>query len=139
MTGQEGFEDFKQKLVDENEQKYGKEARAKYGDAAVDESNARVRGLTKEQYDKGEQLRIGVEEALQAAFEAGDPAGELAQRACDLHRQWLCVYNPEYSKEYHRGLGEMYVADERFRANYDKLAPGCTEFFRDAINIFCRE
>ncbi len=40
-------------------------------------------------------------------------------------------------KEYHKGLGEMYVADERFRANYDKIALGCTEFLRDAINVYC--
>lgn len=40
-------------------------------------------------------------------------------------------------KEYHKGLGEFYVADERFRANYDKLASGCTEFLRDAINVYC--
>jgi len=31
----------------------------------------------------------------------------------------------------------MYIADERFRANYDKLAPGCTEFLRDAIDVYC--
>jgi hypothetical protein len=139
MTDQEKFEGFKQNLIDENEQTYGKEIRAKYGDTIVDESNATVKGLTKEQYDKGEQLRFEMEEALKAAFETGDPAGELAQKACDLHKQWLCIYNPKYSKEYHVGLGEMYVADERFRANYDKLAPGCTEFLRDAINIYCVE
>ena len=139
MTDEEKFEGFKQKLIDENEQKYGKEVRAKYGDTAVDESNAKVRGLTKEQYEKGEQLRIEIEEALKAAFETGDPAGELAQKACDFHKQWLCIYNPKYSKEYHIGLGEMYVDDERFRANYDKLAPGCTEFLRDAINIYCNK
>jgi len=75
-----------------------------------------------------------MEAALKAAFDDGDSAGELAQKACDLHRQWLCVFYPKYSREYHRGLGEMYVADERFRANYDKIAPGCTEFLRDAIN-----
>ena len=37
------------------------------------------------------------------------------------------------------GLGEMYVADERFKAYYDKIAPGCAEFLRDAINIYCGE
>jgi len=139
MTDQEKFEGFKQNLIDENEQKYGKEIRKKYGNQAMDESNAKVKGLTKEQYDEGERLRLDIEETLKAAFESGDPADELAQKACDLHRQWLCLYNPKYSKEYHMGLGEMYVADERFRANYDKLAPGCTEFLRDAINIYCNK
>ena len=137
MSDQEKFEGLKQSLIDENERKYGAEIREKYGDTAVDESNSKLKGLTQEQYDEGERLRIEMETALKAAFDVGDPAGELAQRACDLHRQWLCVFYPKYSKEYHMGLGEMYVADERFRANYDKLAPGCTEFLRDAINIYC--
>jgi hypothetical protein len=33
----------------------------------------------------------------------------------------------------HRGLGEMYVADERFRGHYEDLAPGLAEFVRAAI------
>jgi len=137
MSDQEKFEGLKQSLIDENERKYGAEIREKYGYSAIDESNAKLKGLKQEQYDEGERLRIELETALKAAFDDGDPAGELAQKACDLHRQWLCVFYPKYSKEYHMGLGEMYVADERFRANYDKLAPGCTDFLRDAINIFC--
>jgi DNA-binding transcriptional MerR regulator len=137
MSDQEKFEGFKQKLVDENEQKYGAEIRAKYGDVIVDESNAKLKGLTQEQHDEGVRLYAEMEETLKAAFETGNPAGELAQKACDLHRQWLCVMYPKYNKEYHKGLGEMYAADERFRVNYDKIAPGCTEFLRDAINIYC--
>lgn len=138
MSDKEKFEGFKQKLIDENEQKYGAEIREKYGDHAIDESNARLKGMTQEQYDRSESLRLAYEDALVSAIATGDPAGELAQKACDLHKQWLCVFYADYSKEYHKGLGEMYVADERFKVNYEKLAPGCTEFFRDAINIYCK-
>jgi len=138
MTDKEKFEGFKQSLIENNEQQYGSEIREKYGNKAIEESNAALKGLAKEQYEKSEQLRLTLEETLKAAFNTGDPAGELAQKACDIHRQWLCVFYPKYSKEYHMGLGEMYVADERFRANYDKLAPGCTEFLRDSISIYCK-
>jgi len=137
MSDKEKFEGFKQNLIDENEKKYGAEVRAKYGEQAMDTSNKHLKGLTQEQYDQSERLRLALEETLKAAFVTRDPAGELAQQAADLHRQWLCVLTPLYDKEYHMSLGEMYVADERFRANYDKLAPGCTEFLRDAINIYC--
>jgi len=138
MSNQEKFEGYKQGLIDENERKYGAEIRSKYGDKAVDESNAQLKGLTKEQYAEGERLRLEFEETLKAAFITGDPAGELAQKACALHKKWLRIFYPKYSKEYHLGLAEMYVADERFRANYDKLAPGCTEFLRAAISIYCK-
>lgn len=138
MTDNEKFNGFKQQMIDENEKKYGDEIRQKYGEKDVNDSNRHLNNLSKERYDELEHLRLDMEKTLKAAFETKDPAGELAQRACELHRQWLSILYPGYSKEYHKGLGEMYVADERFRVNYDKLGAGCTEFLRDAINIFCK-
>jgi len=138
MSDKEKFEGFKQTLIDENERQYGAEIRKKYGDTAVNESNAHIKGLTQEQYDESERLSLALEEALKAALDTNDPAGEQAQKACNLHRQWLCIFYPSYSKEYHMGIGEMYVADEQFKAHYDKIAPGCAEFLRNAINIYCQ-
>lgn len=139
MSDKEKFEGFKQNLIDKNEEKYGKEIREKYGELAVEQSYSKIKGLTNELYEEGERLRLELEKTLKIAFETGNPSGELAQKACDLHKQWICIYAPHYSKDYHLGLGEMYVIDERFRANYDKIAPGCTEFLRDAINIYCSD
>ncbi len=34
------------------------------------------------------------------------------------------------------GLAQMYVDDERFKAYYDKIVPGCAEFLRDAMKIY---
>ena len=137
MTDKEKFEGLKQALIDKNELQYGAEIREKYGEHAVDASYKHLKGMTQAQYDEGERLRVALEAALKVSFDTGDPAGEQAQEACDLHRQWLCVYYPGYSKEYHKGLAQMYVADERFKAHYDKIAPGCAEFLRNAINIYC--
>lgn len=139
MTDNEKFEGFKQNLIDENERKYGCEVREKYGHKAVDESNDRLKNMTKQQFEEAEALRIELEEILKEAFATGNPAGPAAQKACELHKNWLCIFAPYYCREYHMALGEMYVADDRFRANYDKIAPGCTEFLRDAINIFCNK
>jgi len=136
MQNKEKFEGFKQTLIDENEQKYGAEIRKKYGNKVIDEYNSQIKGLTQEQYDEAERLNSALEDALKTAI-AGNPADEQAQKACDLHRQWLCVFGAgRYSKEYHQSLGEMYVSDERFKAHYEKIAPGCAEFLRDAINIY---
>jgi len=139
MSDKEKFEGFKQSLIDENEKIYGAEIREKYGDQIVDDSNAKLKGMTQEQHDDSVRLSLEVEDALKAAFDTGDPAGELAQKACGLHRKWLCIMYPKYSKEYHKSMGEMYVADERFKVFYDKIVPGCAEFLRDAINIYCAE
>ena len=37
------------------------------------------------------------------------------------------------------GLGQMYVADERFKSNIDKHADGTAEFICEAIEIYCRK
>lgn len=42
MNDIEKFDGFKQKLVDDNEELYGSEFRAKFGDRTLDESNARL-------------------------------------------------------------------------------------------------
>ena len=137
MNGDKNFKDFKQALIDANEKKYGGEIRKKYGGVAVEKSNVKLMGLTREQYDEGERLRDTLEKTLVEAFKTGDPSGERAAAACDLHKKWLGLYGHEYTVEYHKNLGEMYADDERFRSYYDRLAPGCAEFFRDAINIYC--
>ncbi len=138
MTDREKFEGFKEALIADNEEKYGAEIREKYGKEAVERSNDKVRGMTKEQYAEAQRLAEAYQQALKEAFEQGDPASEPAKKACDLHRQWLCHYCEHYSKEYHMGLAQMYVDDPRFSEYYDKIAPGCAAFLRDAIMIYCK-
>ncbi|MDP4180855.1 MAG: MerR family transcriptional regulator [Bacillota bacterium] len=136
MSDKEKFEGFKQKLIDDNEKKYGEEIRKKYGDEQVDKSNAKIKGMTEQQYAEVEKLSALVISTLNEAFKIGDPAGELAQKAADLHRQWLSYFWNSYTKEAHAGVAQMYVDDERFTAYYDKEQPGTAEFLRDAILIY---
>lgn len=141
MSDKEKFEGFKNKIVEENEAKYGKEIREKYGDDTVNASNAKVKGMSEEKFQAAEQLRVQIDELLKEAFEEGDPASEKAQKVCEMHKEWICMFWPDgmYTKEAHKGLGEMYVADERFKAYYDRIAVGCAEFLRDALDIYCAE
>lgn len=41
------------------------------------------------------------------------------------------------TKEILAGLGQMYVADERFQNNIDKHGNGTAAFIRDAIQVYC--
>ena len=136
MKDKEKFNGFKKKLVEENEQKYGNEIRAKYGEEQVNQSNQKMLNMTEEQYAAFEKLGQDVLDTLEAAFATGDPAGELGQKTADLHRQWLSYTWGSYSKEAHAGLAQMYVEDERFTAFYDKKQPGMAVFLRDAILIY---
>lgn len=136
MNDNDKFSGFMQKLVDENEKKYGSEIRQKYGDEQVDKSNRKLLKLTKEQYEQYEKLEKEILNTLEAAFATGNPAGELGQKTAKLHKEWLSYTWNSYSKEAHAGLAEMYVADPRFTAYYDKKQPGMAAFLRDAILIY---
>ena len=136
MTDKEKFEGFKQKMIDDNEKKYGEEIRAKYGEERVKKSYNKVKNMTQEQYAEVEKLSKDIITTLKEAFKTGDPGSALAQKSADLHRQWLSYYWDSYSKEAHASVAQMYVDDERFTAYYDKEQPGLAVFLRDAVMIY---
>ncbi|KWX72901.1 MerR family transcriptional regulator [Paenibacillus riograndensis] len=136
MSNEEKFAGFKQKLIDDNEQKYGQEIREKYGEEAVEKSNRKLKNMTEEQHAAIQQVEAEMFSVLEQAMEDGDPASVLAQKAADLHRQWLTFHWDTYSKEAHAGVAQMYVDDERFTAYYDKTRPGTAKFLRDAVHVY---
>jgi len=133
MQDKDKFKGFKEQLIEENEQKYGKEIREKYGNDTVDASNAKLMGLSKEDYEAMTRLGEEILSLLKEAVATGDPTSEIAQELAEKHKKWLLYSWGSYSKEAHAGLAEMYVADERFTAYYDKSVKGGTQFLRDAI------
>lgn len=136
MSDKEKFEGFKKQLVEDNEKKFGKETREKYGEEAVQQSNKQFRNMTEEQYKELEELGNSVMDHLRIALETNDPAGEAAQKTAELHKQWITFCWGSYDEEAHANLAQMYVDDERFTANYDKVKKGATKFLRDAIWIY---
>ena len=139
MTDREKFVGFKEKVIRDNEAKYGKEVREKYGDEVVDASNAKLMGLSEEEYAEQEKVATEILESLAAAVGKEDPQGAAGQRIAELHRKWLSYFWPTYSKEAHAGLAEMYVADERFTAYYDQHKEGSAQFLRDAIVAYAKQ
>lgn len=139
MSDAEKFEGFKKQMVQENEEKYGADVRSRYGDDVADRSNQKLLNMTEAQYKEATQLEAELRAALKEAIKTGNPASAPAQRVADMHRQWLLHYWPEYTKAAHRGLAQMYIEDERFRAYYDKDQLGSAEFLQQAIDIYTRE
>lgn len=137
MNDKEKFEGFKQKLLEDNEKLYGKEIREKFGEDTINASNEKMMGLTPEQHEKMQKLSLEINESLKAAFTQGDPASELAQRVCAMHKEWLGYFWNHYSTEAHLGLVQTYVDDLRFRKHYDSIEIGCAQFLRDAMQIYC--
>ncbi len=124
-------------MIDDNENLYGREIREKYGDEAIDASNAKLKGLTPEQFRKSQELSQQINETMKKACLQGDPSSLLAQETCAMHKQWLMFYWGSYSKEAHLGLARTYVDDPRFKKYYDDIVDGGAVFLRDALMIYC--
>ncbi|MDR2514112.1 MAG: MerR family transcriptional regulator [Christensenellaceae bacterium] len=139
MSDQEKFEAFKQNLIARNERDYGREVRKRYGARAAEEANAKLAGMSQEEWMRAEKLESDYKSALKEALLLGDPGCAAAQRACALHAKWLQCFYQGYSREYHLGLARLYAEDPRFRANYDEIAPGCAAFFCEAIEFFLKK
>ena len=66
------------------------------------------------------------------------PDGREAQT---LVKRWQDFITENYytcTKEILAGLGEMYVADERFRENIDCHGDGTARFMSEAIKVYCK-
>lgn len=133
MAANEKFEGFKKHLIETNEEKYGEEIRASYGDEVVDKSNVKMMGLTEDAYQEMQATEERMLIKLKEAMKSGDPSSQEANEAAQLHKKWLSYTWPSYSVDAHRGLVEMYTADERFTMYYDQHAEGLAEFLKKSI------
>ena len=130
LTPEERFEVFGDFVPEEHEA----EARERWGGTdAYEQSQRRVAG-----YSKDDWLRIKAEaeditSRLATAQAAGEPAaGDVAMDLMEEYRQHISRWYYDCGYDIHRGLGDMYVADPRFTATYEAVAPGLAQYVRDA-------
>lgn len=139
MNERDAFKALKGQTIEENERAHGREARERYGDDAVDAANERLASLSQDEWDEKDRLEQAILERLHAATATGDPSGEPARELARMHARWIALHWGEgrYSREAHRGLAQMYLADDRFRAYYDEAAgEGATEFLVAALESY---
>lgn len=140
MKDREKFQAFKEGLIRENEEKYGKEIREKYGDDEVDASNRKMLNMFEEKWQQFKMLEEEIKAALKEAVLAGvSPDSAEARKIVDLHKEWLQMTLKQYSPEIHKGIAAMYVADERFKAYYDGDVAGCAELLANAVKVVYNE
>ncbi len=134
MTDEKKFEAFKQHTVEQYEQHFGSEARTLYGDEAVDAVQSNILNLTAEQYQEWTNLNNEILQKIEQAVHAKiSPTSEEGKKIMQLHRRWLTISDNKYDVQKHKGLAELYVADQRFTAYYDRNLSGCAQFLHDAI------
>ncbi|UBR28517.1 MerR family transcriptional regulator [Bacillus sp. SD-4] len=125
MTNKEKFEGF-----DFSHNPYEEEARERWGDRAVDKANEYAKGMSKEKQEEFNAIYRNL-----AVLRHGAPDSKEAQEAIKVWYDYLQNFS-HYSLDAFKGLGQMYVADERFTKNIDKFGEGLAQFMCDAMEIY---
>jgi len=125
---------------------YKEEVEDRWGKKAYADSDRWWRGMTDAERADWQQRVSDLGRDWIAAAESGvDPASAEAQDVARRHVEWLTSVPGTPAavpggdvKGYVIGLGEMYVADPRFGANYATASGGTqgAEFVRDALRIY---
>ncbi|MER7013082.1 MerR family transcriptional regulator [Saccharopolyspora sp. NPDC000359] len=132
LTQQEKFELFGDFDPDDHaaeaEQRWG-------GGEAYRQSQQRMSRYTKQDWQRfmAEQQEVG-ERLAEAKRSGAAPDSDRAMDLAEQHRQHITKWCYDCTYEIHRGLGDMYVADERFTATYEGLEPGLADYIRAAIH-----
>ncbi len=137
MNDEKKFEVFKQQAAARNEESFGAEIRARYGDAPMDAANAAILSLTQAQYRTWTDLGREIQTRLEAAVRAGvSPESQEGQAITALHRRWLTAAGTACDPDQHRGIAELYITDPRMTAYYDRQVPGCARFLHGAVTCW---
>lgn len=123
MTNKEKFAGF-----DFSKNPYEEEARKRWGDKVVNDAKEKTANQ-----DFEAQFNSIYRELAEIRHEA--PTSDIAQKGIE---KWFNMLNTmgNYSLDAFKGLGEMYVADERFTNNIDQFGEGLAVFMRDAMNVY---
>ncbi len=118
---------------------YADEAKQRWGSTdAYKESEQKTAGYSA---DKWNDVNAGLNAVLAefAAIKDGTaPESEAAQSLVKKLQTYITDNFYTCTDEILKGLGQMYVADDRFKTNIDKNGIGTAEFISEAIKIYCR-
>ena len=118
---------------------YADEAKQRWGNTdAYKESEQKTAGYSADkQRDVNEGLNAVLAEFGAALKDGAVPESETAQLLVRKLQIYITDNFYTCTNEILAGLGQMYVADERFKSNIDKNGTGTAEFISEAIKIYC--
>lgn len=116
-------------------ERYEEEARERWGHTdAYAESARRTARYGEERWRVIKAEGDEIVREFAALMGDGEPAaGPRARATAERHRRHISDWFYPCSPDMHRGLGEMYVQDERFTASYERIAPGLAAHVQRAI------
>lgn len=119
---------------------YAEEAKQRWGGTdAYKESEQKTVDYSAEKWgDVNAGMNVVFAEFASVLKDGKTPESEAAQSLVKKLQQYITDNFYTCTNEILRGLGQMYVADERFKANIDKNKSGTAEFVSEAIKIYCK-
>lgn len=119
---------------------YAEEARQRWGNTdAYKESEQKSVDYSADKWnDVNAGLNAVLAEFAAAIKDGATPESETAQSLVKNLQQYITDNFYTCTNEILAGLGQMYVADERFKTNIDKNGAGTAEFISEAIRIYCK-
>jgi MerR family transcriptional regulator, thiopeptide resistance regulator len=131
LTPEERFEVF----GDFNPDEYAEETEQRWGDTqAYRESTRRTAQYSKEDWLRNKAENEDWATRFVALMDSGASADSpQALALAEEHRQLISRWFYECTYEIHTGLADMYLADPRFTAYYEKIKPGMAAYLSEAI------
>lgn len=123
------------RAVQENEQRYGAEAREKYGNEAIDAANERILDMDPATWTDVKELEKAILGQLSIALVDGDTTGPEAAKLVQMHYHWIGLqWGAEPERDIYLRLVRSYLADPRFISYYDEpCGKGATAFLVKAV------
>ncbi|UXR77809.1 MULTISPECIES: MerR family transcriptional regulator [unclassified Staphylococcus] len=117
---------------------YEEEARRRWGDEAVNETNAKLSSMSKDkQQDVSEKWDMIFMQL--ASLRNQSPESPKVQKVIKEWYRFLNNNFRHYSLEAFQGLSQLYIQDERFTNNIDQYGEGLAHFMSEAMTIFTQK
>ena len=137
MNKKEMFEVFDMTEIEAHKEKYAEETKRKYGNSdEYKESVEKTSKYTKDDWARINTINGQIYRKIIANMDKGIADLEV-QKAIDELRQQITDNFYNCTIEIFRGLGDLYVYDERFKANIDKYKEGLAKFLSEAMCYYC--
>ncbi len=137
MDNKEMFKAFDIRDIEKYKEQYAQETKLKYGEStAYKQSQQKASKYGKEDWTKVMNTANEIFIKIASLMDKG-PENPEVQQAVAQWRQHITESFYDCTPEIFRGLGQVYVYDERFTENIDKIKPGLSKFLSEAITIYC--
>lgn len=130
---------FKNNEYEAARKQYADEAKQRWGGTdAYKEYEQKTAGISADKRNDANEGLNAVLAEFAAIKDGAAPESKAAQSLVRKLQEYITENFYTCTNEILAGLGQMYVADERFKANIDKNGIGTAEFISEAIEVFCR-